>query len=169
MLFDRLKNDPILSVFIRPQCEDEGLCVDIDERIEKENILIFKPNDFYNSLNFEKRPASPDCLILVKCQSGIDKFCLTIVELKNTKDFDYQNIDNKFNTCFDDFMSKKFKDYFYRDYVDIKLYLVSKVEIHRRDLGLKMKFLMNKKFIFREKRYMIMPKMPTPVVKPCYC
>ena len=63
----------------------------------------------------------------------------------------------------------EFKDYFNRDYVKIQLLLVSQTEIYKRDLGLKMKALMNKKIVFRDKKYMITPKMPTPAVKPCYC
>lgn len=169
MLFNRILEDAKLAFFVRDACEENGICATIDERIKKEHFLIIKPDDFYNSLNIEKRPPSPDCLILVKCEKDIEQFCLTIVELKNTKEYDIQNIIEKFRTCFDDFMTKQFKDFFYRDYENIKLYFVSPTEIYKRDGGLKMKILMNKKLVFRGKSYMIMPQMPNPAVKPCYC
>jgi hypothetical protein len=169
MLFERIKNDTILAQFIRDKCEDEGICVDIDERISEDKVLIIKVDDYYNSLNIKKRPPSPDCFILVKCESGIEEFCLTIVELKNTGRFDFDNVEGKFLTCFNDFMSTEFKDYFNRDFIKIQLLLVSQTEIYKRDLGLKMKALMNKRIVFRDKKYMITPKMPTPAVKSCYC
>ena len=71
--------------------------------------------------------------------------------------------------CFNDFMLTKFKKYFNRDFHKIQLLLVSETESYKRDLGLKMKVLINKKLTFRDKKYMITPKMPTPAIKPCYC
>jgi hypothetical protein len=169
MLFERIKRDAVLGQFIRDKCEDEGICVGIDERISEDKVLIIKVDDYYNSLNIEKRPPSPDCFILVQCETHVNEFCLTIVELKDTGRFDFDNAFSKFSTCFDDFMSVEFKKYFNRDYSKIQLLLVSKTEIYQRDLGLKMKVLMNKKLTFRDKKYMITPKMPTPAIKPCYC
>jgi hypothetical protein len=169
MLFERIKNDTILAQFIKDKCEDEGICVDIDARISEDKVLIIKVDDYYNSLSIEKRPPSPDCFILVQCETHAHKFCLTIVELKDTGRFDFDNVEGKFLTCFNQFMSIEFKDYFNRDYVKIQLLLVSQTEIYKRDLGLKMKALMNKKIVFRDKKYMITPKMPTPAIKPCYC
>jgi hypothetical protein len=169
MLFERIKNDTILAQFIKDKCEDEGICVDIDVRISEDKVLIIKVDDYYNSLNIEKRPPSPDCFILVQCETNLNKFCLTIVELKDTGRFDFDNVEGKFLTCFNQFISIEFKDYFNRDYVKIQLLLVSQTEIYKRDLGLKMKALMNKKIVFRDKKYMITPKMPTPAIKPCYC
>ena len=167
MLFDRIRNDAVLSNFIRERCEDEGICVDIDPLILPEDCLILKVDDFYNSLNVEKRPPSPDCFILVRCKNG--GFGLTIVELKNTKEFDLSNLMGKFETCFRDFMEVRFKKFFFRDFKRIDLYFVSKNEIYRRDLGLRIKFLMDKKFEFRNQTYKIKPRMPpTSAVKPCY-
>lgn len=169
MLFERIKRDAVLAQFIRDKCEDEGICVDIDERISEDKMLIIKVDNYYNSLNIEKRPPSPDCFILVQCETHINEFCLTIVELKGTGRFDFDNVEGKFLTCFNDFMLTKFKKYFNRDFHKIQLLLVSETESCKRDLGLKMKVLINKKLTFRDKKYMITPKMPTPAVKPCYC
>ena len=169
MLFERIKRDAILAQFIRDKCEDEGICVDIDQRISEDKVLIIKVDDFYNSLNIEKRPPSPDCFILVQCETHVNEFCLTIVELKGTERFDIDNVIGKFTTCLDHFMGVEFKKYFNRDYSKIQLLLVSQTEIYKRDIGLKMKVLINKKLTFRDKKYMITPKMPTPAVKPCYC
>ena len=169
MLFERIKRDPVLAQFVRDKCEDEGVCVDIDKRISDDKVLIIKVDDYYNSLNIDKRPPSPDCFILVQCETHINEFCLTIAELKGTERLDFDNVEGKFLTCFNQFMGIDFKNYFDRDFHKIQLLLVSKTEIYKRDLGLKMKVLINKKLTFRDKKYMITPKMPTPAVKPCYC
>ena len=165
MLFQKIKNDHILSKIICQTCEDQGIGVEIDPRIPSEDILILKVDDFYNSLNI-KRPPSPDCFIIFRCQNS--GYGLAIVELKDTKEFELSNLVGKFETCFRDFMEARFKNFFFRDYKRIDLYFVSKNEVFRRDEGLKMKFLMNKKFEFRNKIYTIKPRMPTPAVKPCY-
>lgn len=121
MLFNRIKNDAVLAQFIRDKCEDEGICVDIDERISHDKVLIIKVDDYYNSFNIEKRPPSPDCFILVQCETHVNEFCLTIAELKDTGRFDFDNVEAKFLTCFNQFMRVDFKDYFNRDYAKIQL------------------------------------------------
>lgn len=166
MLFQKIKNNEILSKIICESCEDQGIGVEIDSRIALDDILILKVDDFYNSLNIEKRPPSPDCFIIFRCQNS--GYGLAIVELKDTKDFELSNLVGKFETCFRDFMEIRFKNFFFREYKRIDLYFVSQNEVYRRDEGLKMKFLMNKKFEFRNKNYLIKPRMPTPAVKPCY-
>jgi hypothetical protein len=54
------------------------------------------------------------------------------------------------------------------NYSEIKLFFVSRQEIHRRDLGLKMEVLINTRFKFNDRTLMIIPKMPTPTIKNCY-
>ena len=166
MLFRKIKEDAVLAKIICERCEDEGIGVEIDTRIASDDVLILKVDDFYNSLKLEKTPPSPDCFIIFRCQNG--GYGLSVVELKNTKEFELSNLIGKFETCFRDFMEIRFKNFFFRDYNRIDLYFVSKNEIYRRDEGLRMKFLMNKKFEFRNKTYTIKARMPTPAVKPCY-
>ena len=115
-------------------------------------------------------PPSPDCFIIQRC-AGTDKYGITIVELKgiSTSDgFKVENMKAKFETCFQEFMLKDFKNYFNRDFVRIQLYFVSEIEIYRREAGLKMKVLENIRFTFRGQKCSIKPYKPTPAIKPCY-
>ena len=166
MLFREIKENIDLSKIICEQCEDEGIGITIDPRIAQNDVLILKVDDFYNSLTIEKRPPSPDCFILVQCESG--GFKLTIVELKNIDIFTVNDIVQKFKTCLDDFMTIRFADYFDFDYQKIELILVSLKESYSRDRGLRASALMSKRFVFRGKRCMFTPHNPTPTVKPCY-
>jgi len=169
MLLNNIRSDKSLGQFVRGRCEDEGICVEFDSKVDSNDCVIIKVDDYYNSLKIEKRPPSPDCLILQKCNSN--QYLITIVEFKDistSSSFEIDKMLGKFDTCLSNFMLIKFKKYFNRDYVRVNLYFVSNIEIHRRDLGDKMKILMNKRFKFRGKSYLIQPKMPTPTIKPCY-
>lgn len=173
MLLKKIKLHSVLSKFIQEKCEENGICVEIDNRIPKENILILKVDNYYNSLKLKYTPASPDCLIIVKCIS--QGYSLTIVELKDidsSKRFTIDNMTEKFQTCFDDFISKRFADILFIDYRKIQLFFVSEIELYKglynRDAGLRIKILQNKRFTFNGKKYYIEPKMPTPAIKPCY-
>ncbi len=173
MLLNSIRNNQQLKDFIKPICSDEGICVQIDDKIDKNDYLVIKVDEYYNTLGLEQTPASPDCLIVIKCKN--DGYALAIVELKNINNsgrFDIENMTQKFTTCFNDFMSNRFKDYFDRDFQRIQLFFVSKVNIRFRDndlsRGLRLEALINKRFIFRNKRYMIKAYNPTPLVKACY-
>jgi len=169
MLFQKLKSHTILSNFIFDKCEENGICVNIDERIEKDNVLIIKPDEFYNSLNIGNRPASPDCMIIVRCANG--GYSLTIVELKDidtSSRFEVKNMFEKFETCFNDFICNRFADVLHIEYKRIKLYFVSKIEIYKRDASLKIKILQSKTYSYNGKRFHIEPQMPVPAIKPCY-
>ena len=61
---------------------------------------------------------------------------------------DLENMKSKFDTTLNDFIKNRFRDPLDIDYKDIKLYFVSKQEIYKRDLGLKMEVLMNIIFYF---------------------
>jgi hypothetical protein len=166
-LFRRIRENQELQAIERATCEEHDVCVEIDDKIDKADIIILKVDDYYNSLNIEKRPKSPDCLILQRCLGG--QYKLTIAELKDSKDTTYvTEVSEKFKTCLEDFMAIRFKDLLYRDYQELKLYLVSKVELYKRDLGPRMEVLISKRFEFRGKKYLIQPFMPNPAIKPCY-
>ena len=57
MLFRKIKEDAVLAKIICERCEDEGIGVDIDPSIVSDDVLILKVDDFYNSLNIEKKTA----------------------------------------------------------------------------------------------------------------
>lgn len=169
MLLERIKQHEILSNFLVEECEEEGVCVKVDDKIEEGDYLILKPDAYYNSLNIAKRPKSPDCLFIVKCQGG--GYGLTIAELKKTSTaghFKVADIVGKFETCLYQFMQEEFGDLLNVEYKRIDLYFVSNVEIYKRDMGLKMKVLSGKRFKFNDLTCLIKPFMPSPAVKMCY-
>jgi hypothetical protein len=166
MLLQKIRQDERLKPLLRDRCEDEGVCVEIDKNMAKDDYIILKLDSFYNTLDFATPPPSPDCFIIQRC-AGTDKYGITIVELKgiSTSDgFKVENMKAKFETCFQEFMLKDFN----RDYTKIQLYFVSEIEIYRREAGLKMKVLENIRFTFRGQKCSIKPYKPTPAIKPCY-
>lgn len=168
-MIDRIKSDEVLSKFIKESCSENGVEATLDIRIEDDNVVIISVDDYYNSLGLAKTPPSPDCLVVIKCRNS--GYSLTIIELKdisNSKGFDLQNMLLKFSTCIDDFIKVRFKDLLYHDFKSIKLYFVSGVELYKRDIGLKMDALINKKFEYNGKKYIIIPRMPNPNIGYCY-
>lgn len=168
-MLDRIKVHPELKDLIEETCCENEVCVEIDDSLRKEDYIILKVDKYYNGLNLEKTPASPDCLIVQRCEH--QGFSITIVELKSiysSRAFTVDNLSEKFRTCLEDFMSKRFKAIFKKEYIRIELYFVSHVELYKRDLSLKMEALMNEKFNFEGRRLSIIPKMPVPVIRKCY-
>ena len=169
MIINRIKSHPILSNFIENTCCENKISVTFDDGILSNDYAIIKVDNYYNSLNLEKTPASVDCLIVRNCiNSG---YGLTLVELKKIetgKGFDIENMQEKFKTALFDFIKNRFKNPLDIHYSDIKLFFVSRQEIHKRDIGLKMEVLINTRFKFNDKTLMIIPKMPTPTIKKCY-
>ncbi len=168
-MIDRIKKHPELSKWIVADCCENGVCVSFSEDIDLGSVVILKVDDYYNSLRIEKRPKSIDCLIVRKCK-GLG-FGLTLVELKDISSighYSVKDISDKFSNTLFDFIGREFKEELLRDFNDIKLYFVSNIEVHKRDLGLKMEALINLRFNFQGKRLMISPMMPTPTIKNCY-
>ncbi len=168
MYLKKIKTHTVLSKLVRERCEEHGVCVLVDERIENEHFVVLKVDDFYNSLNVKIRPKSPDCLIIQKCNQS--DYALTVAELKDISQasrFELKHIYEKFETCFDDFIGKRFDDILKIEFKRVKLYFVSKIEIYKRDATLKLK-LANKPFYYNGKKYYIEPQMPSPAIKPCY-
>lgn len=168
-MINKIKEHAELSKYIEETCCENGICVSFDDSVSIESYAIIKVDNYYNSLNIEKRPASIDCLIIRKCLSS--GYGLTLVELKkinNTKGFELDNMKEKFTTTLNHFIKIKFKNPLDIDYNEVKLYFVSNQEIYKRDLGLKMEVLMNVKFKFNNKNLMIRPVMPNPTIKNCY-
>ncbi len=168
-MINKIKSDEILSQFIVDKCCENEICVSIDTCINEDSYIIIKVDDYYNSLNLAKTPASIDCLIINKCiENG---YGLTLIELKNittSQSFCNDNMREKFETTMYDFIKNKFQKVLDLDYKKIKLYFVSNKEIYKRDLGLKLETLMNIRFKFNDKTLMIEPRMPTPTIKNCY-
>jgi len=112
-LLNQLREEATITDFFRPECEDEGICIEMDEEIGEDNILIIKPDDYYNSLNLEKTPASVDCLIIQYCESGIYKiYLIELKNFKNARQIDKKNLIEKYRTTLFDFISDRYRHIF---------------------------------------------------------
>lgn len=124
-LIDNLKREVSLIPYIVAECEDEGLCVGFESDVDKENTVIIKVDDFYNGLNMSITPASIDCLIIQFC--GADKYHIYLVELKNVKapgSIGNKNLEEKYETTLNDFMSNKFRHFFFNTTYLLNLELI---------------------------------------------
>ena len=169
-MINRIKSHKILSGFVEDTCCENEICVTFEDDIPAKSYAIIKVDSYYNSLKLGKQtPASIDCLIIRECiKTG---FGLTLVELKKIetgKGFEIDNMKRKFETTLYNFIKKRFKNPLDVNYSDVKIYFVSKQEIYKRDLGLKMEVLMNVRFKFNDKTLMVIPKMPNPTIQKCY-
>ncbi len=168
-MINRIKRTQILSQYVEETCCENEICVTFDATIVPSTYAIIKVDKYYNDLKLEKTPASIDCLIVRECiKVG---YGLTLVELKNIgtgQGFDVDNMKEKFETTMYDFIKKRFKNPLDIHYSEIKLYFVSKQEVYKRDLGLKMDVLINIRFKYDDRVLMIRPVMPTPTIKNCY-
>lgn len=169
-MIKRIKSHEILSKFVEDTCCENDICVTFENGIPPDSYAIIKVDNYYNSLKLGKKtPASIDCLIIRKCvKTG---YGLTLVELKKietAKGFELENMRQKFKTTLYDFIKIRFKNPLDINYSEIKLYFVSKQEIYKRDLGLKMEVLINTKFKFNDRNLMIRPELPNPTIKNCY-
>jgi hypothetical protein len=170
MLLEELRKDKDLLPFICNECEENGVFVGISTDVK--DIVIISVDKYYNSFN-ENRPASPDCLIVQYCETG--KYHLYIVELKNvaktSKDYlDRDNIHEKFTTCLQDFMSNRFREYFYNtDYqLDIRLALIAGHISETKIRNFSFDFLLAMPpIIFGNKRYAIKGFNPNPLISKC--
>jgi len=168
-MIKKIKANKVLSQHIEDTCCENEVCVTFDNEVSPDSYIILKVDKYYNSLNIEFRPASVDCLIIRECVNT--GYGITLVELKkieNSKGFTIDNIKEKFQTTLFDFIKTKFKNPLDIDYSDVKLFFVSNKEIYKRDLGLKMEVLMNVRFKYNGKNFMIIPRMPNPAIKNCY-
>lgn len=164
-LIDRIKNDPILRTLVRDTCSERNAYVSVSSDIPRDRYVILKPDAYYNSLNVGNRPNSPDCLIIQRCEGNIERYSVTIVELRDRRkggDFTVEELKEKFEICLNDFMGRRFKDLLNRDYKQITLYFVTTNPSYT---SLKSETLMNTRIPFREKKYSI--RYRTPIIKPC--
>ncbi|MBW1616889.1 MAG: hypothetical protein JRJ49_10240 [Deltaproteobacteria bacterium] len=185
-MIDKIINNSELFYYIRDYCEETDVSAEIDEKISEEDYIVLKIDKYYASLNLEKTPPSPDCLIIVKCKEN-NLYDLYLVELKNIKSpkyFEVKNIEDKFKTAVEDFMSVKFADIFlnksykinkFRIYFVTDAYRIKKSnpEITEEDYRKQIKNTKLKLFEkltpigFRGKNTFIDPRLPNHKIKYC--
>jgi hypothetical protein len=173
MLIKRIQEDPILSEFLCDDCEENGVGINVSTDVKRDDFIIIRVDEFYNKL-VPTPPKSPDCLIIQHC--GGNRFVLYIIELKSSESLSTEKLNEtaeKFQNCFSDFMSDRFREYFYdTDYeFTIKLILISnhkerdsnkKTEPSRLD-----RLLTLNAFRFANRGYLLQHKIPNPVIQPC--
>jgi hypothetical protein len=177
MLIDWLRNDAVISKYICASCSENDIELIIDPTIDPKNLLIIKVDEFYNK-EVLKPECSPDCLVIQKCTNHYDIY---IVELRNVGSpcgIKVSEIEEKFITCLDDFMSTRFGNYFHDYNIEInylKLFFITdpyhfKKYPHKQlnMKGHKLDFL-NSICIprFFNKHLYIEPHLPNPTVLLC--
>ena len=135
-------NTKALKDFLYWDFEDAGVRIDVDQKLEKDEYVGIKVDDYYHRKNAVKPiPKAVDFLISVDCSS--DAYVLYIIELKGNKkrdSFTAEDIQEKFETTIEAFMKREYADIYCNDryrYKDVLLYLVSTRFLERaRKLGI---------------------------------
>ena len=156
-LIDRIRSHEILSLFIEKECKENNISINLDLKIDKS--ITLKVDKYYNSLNIDKPPKSPDCLITIKCYNTSYKFCL--VELKSGE-FEMKSIIEKFETALIDFIGKRFPDILNDCYKSIELYAIIN---NPRSAHL---FKIKSSVIYRKSPLQIRVATNNKTIKPCY-
>lgn len=119
-----------LKKYITHEIEDAGLAVAVDSKLNLDEYIGIKVDDYYMGLHLRgEKPKAVDFIVTVDCQC--DAYCLYILELKNVKSpkgYTTKDIIEKFETAIDRFIKEDFKEIFLNDkykYKEIKLYLVT--------------------------------------------
>lgn len=183
MIFEKLANDAEISQFLCNECSENNAAVEFNENlIYYQDYVVLKVDDYYNSLNLAETPASPDCLIIVKCQEE-NHYRIYIVELKdiaNQRGFNIKNMREKFKTCVNDFMKGVLHDFLSEEqyvFEEIALYFVSdpynenqngsRVSKNKATKMDSLLALNTTPYIYDGKRLSIQHRITNPVIMPC--
>lgn len=171
-----LRNDVVLRKFLCAECQENGVAIEISEAVDASSLVILRVDSYYNSLDLAQTPPSPDCLIVQHCANN--QYVVYVVELKNVgnlKNEKLSEIRNQFETCLLDFMSNRFRKYFYNpDYNftnSIHLLFISQPREAKntsRDRTTRLDSLLALPPIsFGNRKYLIKYKVPNPTIQPC--
>lgn len=175
MLIQEILQDPVLSNFLCDDCEEHGIGINVSETVNRNDYIIIRVDEYYNTIiKDNSRPKSPDCLIIQHC--GGNRFVLYLVELKAIESLRTEklsDIRDKFQNCFDDFMSDKFRNYFYNTDYDfsIKLLFISDPKEGNKNTKNQPTRMDNLLSLppcnFGNRKYLLNHKLPNPTVQPC--
>lgn len=167
-----------LSDYTCNECQENGVCAEIDPLIPTEDYVIVKVDRYYNE-EVPNPPPSTDCLITLK--KSDDEFIHYVIELKDIKSpkgFTVDNVYNKFVTTLTDFMSEKFSS-LYSDSIFpnqiLKLYFVTdayrlkKKGLMYEDIenleGTKLeRLILMPPIMYMDKPYIIKARTPNPII-----
>lgn len=82
-MIHQIKSNRRLLSYLCSEIEDEGIHVEIDERLAEDKYAIVKVDGFYNGLHLSVIPKSIDFLAAVDCECNA--YVLYLLELKNVK------------------------------------------------------------------------------------
>jgi len=174
---EELRNDPILRNFLCYECQENGIAIEVSDQVSADNLIIIRVDEFYNSLKMgNETPPSPDCLIVQYCRDN--QYVIYVVELKNVGDLKNEplnGIRSQFETCLLDFMSDRFRQYFYNPSYNfansLNLLFISlprEAKSNSKDRTTRLDNLLAMSPIpFANRKYVIKHKVPNPVIQPC--
>jgi len=172
-----ITNNEQLKPFFKDDIKENRVCVILDDsfyltskKLNTKSLVNIAVDDFYNGLNLAKTPPSIDNLLIIN--RGDSKFSLYLIELKKrkrTRHIFHKEIQSKFKTTIDNFMSERFSREFVETAaktIDLNLWFVCNLFLSE-GTGLKSmksqiieKLMSIKPFEFRGKKSMIRP-MPS--------
>ncbi len=119
-MIDDIYCHSVLGGVVAYDISEEGVEVEIGDSLKDQNddllhekIAIVQPDRFYNTKDFATPPKSVDNVVVVKDDE--DNFYLYVIELKSTcktKRINRQELAEKFDTTFKDFLIERFGDVF---------------------------------------------------------
>ena len=158
-----------LKKYITHEIEDAGLAVAVDSKLNLDEYIGIKVDDYYMGLHLRgETPKAVDFIVTVDCQC--DAYCLYILELKNVKSpkgYTTKDIIEKFETAIDRFIKEDFKEIFlnlgqknYQSYIELLR------KINQKDTLTNDWTLSNKLFKFQKRILRIEREIPpNPVIK----
>jgi hypothetical protein len=176
MLLQKILEDTKLIPYLCDDCEENGIGISFHSDIQKKDYTVIKIDTYFNK-NLHPNPAGNDCLIVQKCADN--RYKLYLIELKNIETIRNESlmqIRDKFQNCFDVFMSDEFRTYFYDlayEYSIQLLFVSNLVEQRNRISDKKQKNTRLDSLLalppcrFANKRYGIELYEPFPIVTPC--
>ncbi|MCK5524644.1 MAG: hypothetical protein KAI83_16085 [Thiomargarita sp.] len=184
-MFEEIFNEPNLFCLHRETCEENDICIEFSKKLIEDKYIILKIDAYYHSSRMPNPPPSIDCLIIVKCETNecYDFYLIELKNIKSTKGFKIKNIQQKFSTTIDKFLKDEFasiflnptycinnfKLYFVSDACRLKQFSLMTKEQYEKKLGTTKysSFLLQKPYQFRNKKALISPELPNPMIKEC--
>lgn len=183
-MLESIRTHGTLNKYITEECEENGVSVTIDEGISSDKVVIVKVDSYYNDPSNGIHPQPPSIDGIITLDKSNSTYSLYLIELKSIKrmsGFKVSNIEEKFKTTINDFMTVRFKEIYEKPnfrYDKIKLYFVTDPlkfvaqgittteEIRKKITGTKLeKILLIKPLKFRNKICSIEYKIPNPMIK----
>jgi hypothetical protein len=171
-MFETILSNEELFYLQKETCEENNVRVEFSKQLAEDNYIILKVDAYYNSSKMHNPPPSIDCLILVKCDTNecYDFYLVELKDIKSSKGFEIENIQQKFATTINDFLNDKFKNIFDAYCInDFKLYFVLS-ETYCKKMGnshLKVFTLQKSPYQFRKKIAVIEPIPSGDRIKEC--